>query len=113
MVMLQYPNGVEVYKKEEELIEKGNAILPGSFKGERSFVSVLSRDNMLKRVSLWDRGVYIHRKYVTKDKQGVDEVQERAYELLKKKEVIHVAKLYRLVTNKAQKRSKEQTYQLK
>src|SRR5690625_6285377 len=67
---------------------------------------------MLKRVSLWDRGVYIHRKYVTKDKQWVDEVQELAYELLKKEEFIHFAKLYRLVKDEAQKRNVPSEYAL-
>lgn len=112
MVLLNYPEGIEAYKQEEELIEKANEILPGSFKGERSFVSVLTRDNVHDRIALWGRGVYIHQNYITKDETWVHEVQDLAYEWLEEEEFIHVAKLYRAVKDEAKDRNVPNEYAL-
>ncbi|GAE91078.1 hypothetical protein JCM21714_14 [Gracilibacillus boraciitolerans JCM 21714] len=53
MVMLQYPNGVEVYKREDELINKANDLMPNSFHGERSFNAIIGREDNQDRFALW------------------------------------------------------------
>lgn len=112
MVMLQYFNGVEAYKNEEELIKKANDIMPGGFSGERSFNSIITRDDLQETFALWGRGVYIHRRFITKDKEWVHSVQEIAAKWLKDEEFIHVAKLYEEVKSEAQKRRVPNEYAL-
>lgn len=112
MVMLQYPEGVEVYKKEEELIKKANEIMPGSFNWERSFNSIVGREDLQDRFALWGRGVYIHRNFITKDEEWVHTVQGIAIKWLEDEEFIHVAKLYNEVKEEALKREVPNEYAL-
>lgn len=112
IVMLQYFNGVEAYKNEKELIDKANDIMPGAFSGERSFNSIITRDDLQDTFALWGRGIYIHRKFITKDKDWVHSVQKIADEWLENEEFIHVAKLYEKVKSEAQKRKVPNEYAL-
>ncbi|TSB47699.1 sigma factor-like helix-turn-helix DNA-binding protein [Alkalicoccobacillus porphyridii] len=64
LVMRQYPEGVEVYKRAEELNEKGNQLVEGLFASERDFSALCNRDEAVDRLLLWGRGIYIHRDYV-------------------------------------------------
>ncbi len=112
MVLLQYPEGVEVYKNEEELNEKANQLMPGSFQGERAFTSVLNRENVQETIVLWGRGVYIHSTFITKDEEWVRSVQELAAQWLEEEEFIHVLKLYKEVQSDALKRDVPNEYAL-
>ena len=112
LVMLEYPEGVEVYKREEELIKRANEIMPESFQGERSFNAVVQRDDVLDRFLLWGRGVYIHANFITKDGQWVHDVQDIAARWLEEEEFIHVGKLYNEVKDEALKRNVPNEYAL-
>lgn len=94
MVLRQYPEGVEVYKRASELLLKANDILPQGFEKEREFTSVLSRDEFADIGYLWGRGTYIHHSYVYPDKELIREVSNTAELLLNKRSPISVGKLY-------------------
>ncbi|MDR7240497.1 hypothetical protein [Neobacillus drentensis] len=102
MVMLQYPDGVEVYKKEDELNEKANDIMPGEFTGVRDFQAIATRNDLSDRIFLWGRGVYIHASFVTTDAEWVRHVESIAEKWLETLEFIHVRKLYEEVRKEAE-----------
>ncbi|WP_043932435.1 DUF4145 domain-containing protein [Bacillus sp. EB01] len=112
MVMLQYPNGVEVYKREEELLEKANDLMPGEFTGERDFYAIATRADVSDRILLWGRGVYIHSSFVTTDSEWVQSVERLAHTMLESEEFIHVRKLYDAVIEEAEKRKVPNEYAL-
>lgn len=112
MVMLQYPNGVEIYKREEELMEKANDISPGSFIGERAIAGILNRDNILDRFALWGRGVYIHSKFITDDEEWVLSIQNIVEKWLEKEGFIHVLRLYEEIKMEAKTRNIPNEYAL-
>lgn len=112
MVMLQYPKGVEVYKKEPELIEKANDLMPGGFTAERSFHSIVGRDELQDTFYMWGRGHYIHSDFVNVDEEWLDEVIDLAASWLEKEEFIHIAKLYEAVEDEALKREIPNEYAL-
>ncbi|GGH73271.1 hypothetical protein JOD43_000034 [Pullulanibacillus pueri] len=112
MVMLQYPNGVEVYKREDELNDKANDLMPGEFTGERDFYAIATRQDMADRIFLWGRGKYIHSTFVTKDEPWIQSVQRIAEEWLKEEEFIHVSKLYEEVKEEAEIRNVPNEYAL-
>lgn len=93
-VMLQYPEGVEVFKKESELNNRANEILPGSFTSERDFSAIASRNDMSDQIILWGRGLYIHRDFIEVDEKWIHKVQEKARIFLKTEDFIHVKKIY-------------------
>lgn len=111
MVILQYPEGVEVYKREFELIKKANEYMPGGFQGERSFTGILG-NQLGEKVVIWDRGVYIHDNFITKDHEWIESVQRIAEKWLEKEEFIHVLKLYKEVEKEALKRKVISEYAL-
>lgn len=111
MVMLQYPEGVEVYKSEIKLIKKANEYMPGGFQGERSFTGILG-NQMGQKVVIWDRGVYIHSNFITEDNEWIESVQSIAERLLEKEGFIHVLKLYKKVEKEAKKRKVISEYAL-
>lgn len=112
MVMLQFPDGVEVYKREDELIEKANDLMPGSFEGERSFNSVIIRDEMAERIVLWGRGTYIHIRFITDDEEWIHSIQDLAEKWLEQEDFIHVLKLYSHVEDQAKYRNIPNEYAL-
>lgn len=64
IVLSYYPNGVEVYKRAEELNRRGNQLIPNSFISNRDFSALCSREEAVDRIYLWKRGTYIHRQFV-------------------------------------------------
>ncbi|MBU5465814.1 DUF4145 domain-containing protein [Virgibacillus sp. MSJ-26] len=101
MVMLQYPNGVEIYQREEELIEKANALMPGGFHGERSFYSIVIRDDLQDTFYMWGRGTYIHVNFVLVDETWLDSVITTAESWHKEEEFFHIRKLFNAVKKEA------------
>ncbi|MDX8047291.1 sigma factor-like helix-turn-helix DNA-binding protein [Gracilibacillus sp. S3-1-1] len=63
IVLQDYPNGAEVYKNADELCERGNSIIPGTFNSHRDFAAIIGRDEF-EDAYLWGRGTYIHKKFV-------------------------------------------------
>ncbi|HJW30312.1 MAG TPA: hypothetical protein VJ508_13865, partial [Saprospiraceae bacterium] len=112
MVMLQYPDGVEVYKNEDELNEKANDIMPGEFTGVRDFQAIATRNDLSDRIFLWGRGVYIHASFVTTDAEWIRHVEGIAEKWLKSQEFIHVRKLYEEVRKEAVQRKVQNEYAL-
>lgn len=113
MVMLQYPEGVEVYKREDELNAKANDLMPGEFTDKRDFCAIATRSDLADRIYLWDRGLYIHSAFVTKDKEWVHQVQRTAEKWLEEEDdLIHVAKLYEAVKEEALERKVLSEYAL-
>lgn len=112
MVMLQYPEGVEVYKREDELNAKANDLMPGAFTDERDFYAFATRPDLANRIFLWDRGIYIHSTFVTKDEEWVHQVQRTAEKWLEEEDFIHVAKLYEAVREEAVERKVPSEYAL-
>jgi hypothetical protein len=112
MVMLQYPEGVDVYKQEQELIDKANDFMPGQFVGERAFYSIATRADMSESFILWDRGRYIHNRFVTAEESFIKKTQEIAAQLIDIDGPIHVLKLYERVKNEAIKQNIPSEYGL-
>lgn len=112
MVMLQYPEGVEIYKREDELNDKANVLMPGSFEKERSFTSVIQRDEIKERIMLWGRGVFIHKRFVTIDDRWIREVKKYVEEVVEEEDFIHVLKLYNEFKDEALKRNIPNEYAL-
>ncbi len=113
MVMLQYPKGVEVYKKEDELNQKANDLMPGEFTDERNFSAIATRRDAADRIYLWDRGIYIHSAFVKVDEEWIHQVQRTAEKWLEEEdELIHVGKLYAAVKEEASKRDVPNEYAL-
>ncbi|WP_317966717.1 sigma factor-like helix-turn-helix DNA-binding protein [Paenibacillus sp. CCS19] len=103
MVLRQFPEGVEIYKREEELMALANRIRPGEYVKERDFAAVFSRDEFMDTAYLWGRGTFIHRDHVRVDEGLVREVSDRTLEFLSKRSPISVNRLFpiyeqRLVT---------------
>lgn len=112
MVMLQFPNGVEVYKGEDVLIEKANDVMPGGFEGERSFYAIVTRENIDDRFVLWGRGIYIHTRFITDDEKWILSIQEQVEKWLEKEDFIHVLKLYTKIEIEAKSRNVPNEYAL-
>jgi hypothetical protein len=112
MVMLQYPEGVDVYKQEQELIDKANDFMPGQFVGERAFYSIATRADMSESFILWDRGRYIHNRFVTAEESFIKKTQEIAAQLIDIDGPIHVLKLYERVKSEAVKQNIPSEYGL-
>ncbi|MCM3170867.1 sigma factor-like helix-turn-helix DNA-binding protein [Paenibacillus sp. MER 99-2] len=64
MLLRMYPEGIEIYKRVDELLENAESLWPGDFEKKRDIVSVVSRDEYADTAYLWGRGVYIHHSYV-------------------------------------------------
>ncbi|GAE91079.1 hypothetical protein JCM21714_15 [Gracilibacillus boraciitolerans JCM 21714] len=58
------------------------------------------------------RGEYIHRKFITHDKEWIHTVQDIAASWIEEEEYIHVAKLYKEVKDEAEKRNVPNEYAL-
>ncbi|MDI4647870.1 hypothetical protein [Cohnella hashimotonis] len=102
MVLRQFPQGVEVYKREEELMALANIIKPSEYVKERDFAAVFSRDEFMDIAYLWGRGAFIHHEYVHVDESLVQEVSDRALELLEKRSPISVNRLYLIFEERLQ-----------
>lgn len=101
MVMLNYPEGVAIYKEEPQLNREANRLMPGSFVNEREFTAVFSREEMNERLLLWARGVYIHRNFIQAEESWIRNIQHKATAILQEKEFIHVRKLFNVVREEA------------
>lgn len=112
LVMLNYPNGIAIYKEEPRLNEDANKFMPGKFVSERDFTAVFSREEIADRLLLWARGVYIHKKFVTADESWVRKVQLKASSILLRKEFIHVRKLYESIEEEAEEQQVPNEYAL-
>lgn len=103
MVLRQFPEGVEVYKREEELMALANIIKPGEYNKERDFTSVFVRDDFLEDIAyLWGRGMFIHHEYVHVDDLLVQEISDKALDLLEKRSPISVNRLFPLYEQRLQ-----------
>jgi len=102
MVLRQFPEGVEVYKREKELMALANVIKPGEYVKERDFASVFLRDEFLDIAYMWGRGTFIHQDYVRVDEPLVQEVSAKALELLEKRSPISVNRLFTLYEHRLQ-----------
>lgn len=94
MVLRQFPEGVEVYKREEELMALANVLKPGEYVKERDFTAVFTRDDFFEVAYLWGRGLFIHNAYVHVDELLLKEVSDKALELLEKRSPISVNALF-------------------
>ena len=94
MVLRQYPEGVEVYKRAPELCERANRIMPGAFEKERDLTSIFSREEFADTAYLWGRGTYIHRSFVREDAALVREIADKGAELLEVRSPISVGRLF-------------------
>lgn len=94
LVMLQYPEGVEIYKNEPELIDKGNQIVPHSFMKERDFYSVVIRDELSEIFYLWGRGTYIHHSFVNPDMTLLGEIAKEIALQLENQRNISVGRVF-------------------
>ncbi|WP_337018300.1 sigma factor-like helix-turn-helix DNA-binding protein [Oceanobacillus massiliensis] len=112
MVMLQYPEGVEIYKREVELNDKANILMPGSFEKERSFTSVIQRDEMKDKTLLWGRGVFIHERFVSVDCEWLRKVTQYVEKVVEIEDFIHVLKLYKEFEDEALVRNIPNEYAL-
>lgn len=101
MIMLNYPNGVAIYKQEARLNEEANKYMPGKFVRDRDFTSVFSREEVTNRLLLWARGVYIHRSFIVAEESWVRSIQHKAHSLLVQKAFIHVGKLFKQIETEA------------
>lgn len=96
MVLRQFPEGVEVYKREAELMVLANTIKPGEYVKERDFAAVFSRDDFLDTAYLWGRGMFIHHEFVHVDEGLIKEISAKALELLETRSPISVNRLFQL-----------------
>ncbi|MFD1954832.1 sigma factor-like helix-turn-helix DNA-binding protein [Paenibacillus thailandensis] len=96
MVLRQYPNGVEVYKRASELKDEANRIVPDEFVNEREFTSVCTRDEFSDAAYLWGRGTYIHSSFVNVKPELIREVSELALQMLEKRSPISVGRLFQM-----------------
>lgn len=94
MVLKKYPDGVEVYKKADELIKEANALWFDSFTKERDFTSILSRDEYADTAYLWGRGIYIHHSFVKPDLILIEKVSLACEQLLEVQSPISVGRMY-------------------
>ena len=94
MVLRNYPTGVEVYKKANELMDEANAIWPDSFQKEREFTSIFNRDEFADTAYLWGRGMYIHYSFVVPNITIIKEIAATAEKLLEARSPISVGRLY-------------------
>ncbi|WP_135326226.1 hypothetical protein [Halobacillus salinus] len=94
MVMKQLPDGVEVYKDEEELIRRANRLMPGKFGGERSFAAIASRDDQAHIFYLWGRGAYIHEQFVDIPHDWIARIQQEALKELEGVPMVNIQKLF-------------------
>ncbi|MCD5324458.1 MULTISPECIES: sigma factor-like helix-turn-helix DNA-binding protein [Pontibacillus] len=113
MVMAEYPQGVEIFRKEDELIEKANQIMPGQFGGERSFTSIVSnREDAAHKFLMWGRGTYIYHQFVHPDIDWLAQVQYQALDFLSKVSTVNIHKLFRVVKEEAIERGIPNEYAL-
>ncbi|WP_019638854.1 sigma factor-like helix-turn-helix DNA-binding protein [Paenibacillus fonticola] len=94
MVLKNYPSGVEVYKKADELIEEANRIWPDSFSKDREFTSIISRDEFADTAYLWGRGVYIHHSFVKPDLSLIEKTSLACEQLLEVRSPISIGRIY-------------------
>ncbi|MBX0358362.1 hypothetical protein [Halobacillus sp. Nhm2S1] len=112
LVMREYPEGVEIFKKEEELIQKANQYLQNSFRGERSFTSIVGREDLMDTHLLWGRGTYIHRDHVNEDIAWLKEVQNQSLQWLEHTNTINIQKIYQSVKEVAHEKGIPNEYAL-
>ncbi|MUT67841.1 sigma factor-like helix-turn-helix DNA-binding protein [Paenibacillus sp. NEAU-GSW1] len=96
MVLRLYPEGVEIYKRANELVARANLVRPGEFVRERDFTSVFARDEFMDTAYLWGRGEYIHHSYVQVNPSLIAAVSDKALELLERRSPISVGRLFQL-----------------
>ncbi|MCT1398486.1 hypothetical protein M4D81_05640 [Paenibacillus sp. p3-SID867] len=94
MVLRNYPTGIEIYKKANELMEEANAIWPDSFCKDREITSIFNRDEFADTAYLWGRGTYIHYSFVEPDIELLKEIAAAAEKLLEVRSPISVGRLY-------------------
>ncbi|MCR2807727.1 DUF4145 domain-containing protein [Paenibacillus soyae] len=99
MVFRQYPNGIEIYKRAGELLEKANRIKPDTFEKDRDFTSVVGRDEFADRAYLWGRGLYIHSSFVSSRPELIEKISNKALQLLEQRSPISVGRLYQLFSS--------------
>lgn len=112
MVMLNYPEGVAIYREESQLNREANRLMPGSFVNEREFTAVFSREEMNERLLLWARGVYIHKTFIQAEESWIRNIQHKANAILQEKEFIHVRKLFNVVREEAKSQQIPNEYAL-
>lgn len=94
MVMRQYPEGIEIYKKAKELCDKGNQIIPDMFSSDRDFAAIIGRDEF-NTVYLWGRGFYIHSSYVSIPYLLIEEIDKKVSEWLQDQHIIMIGKVFK------------------
>ncbi|WP_261303983.1 sigma factor-like helix-turn-helix DNA-binding protein [Paenibacillus andongensis] len=112
IVMLQYPEGVEIYKNASELLDKGNQIVPHSFQKDRDFNSVVTRDEQSDKFYLWGRGVYIHHSFVQPDMDVLEKVAKEIALQLENQRTISVGGVYRIFEAELKERNIPNEYAL-
>ncbi|WP_342357524.1 sigma factor-like helix-turn-helix DNA-binding protein [Priestia megaterium] len=93
MVMRQYPEGIEVYKKAQELCEQGNMIVSDMFSSDREFTGVVVRDDF-SAAYLWGRGLYIHKSYVNIPHSLIKEIDKKVSEWLQEHPIMMIGKVF-------------------
>lgn len=96
MVLGQYPEGVEIYKRVDELLEQAKKIMPDQFDRDREITTILNREDTIAYAYLWGRGVYIHPKFVHNDQELMDTISSRAIQLLEYHSPISVGRLFKM-----------------
>ena len=94
VLLRRYPDGVEVYKKADELLQAAETIWPGEFEKEREIYSVLTRDEFSDIAYLWGRGTYIHQSFVTPDIGLIQEISSAVEALLVQRSPISVGHIF-------------------
>lgn len=97
MVLREYPNGIEIYKRAEEMLERALVIMPDQFDRERDITSIFSRDEYAETAYLWGRGTFIHHSFVEINQSIVsivDHISAEALQLLEHRSPISIGRLF-------------------
>lgn len=100
MVLGQYPEGIEIYKRVDELLGQAKKIMPDQFDKEREITAIFNREDAIEYAYLWGRGVYIHPKYVHNDQELLDTISSHAIQLLEHHSPISVGRLFKMFSEK-------------
>lgn len=94
MLLRMYPEGIEIYKRVDELLVIAESLWPGDFEKKRDIVSVVSRDDYADTAYLWGRGVYIHHSYVHANIPLIKRISVIVEELLEVRSPIAVGHIF-------------------
>ncbi|WP_418038772.1 DUF4145 domain-containing protein [Paenibacillus xylanilyticus] len=94
MLLQMYPEGIEIYKRVDELLEIAGYLWPGDFEKKRDIVSVVSRDEYADTAYLWGRGVYIHHRFVHPNIPLIKRISVKVEELLEVRSPIAVGHIF-------------------